>query len=85
MRAHGRLRGFVVLDAVLTSVAYYVGVCYGSSVCLMRACHEGCMSVSFGVRSLGSMRYSVPAKRSRVDLKMSMVVRSCILRLILSP
>ena len=40
------LRGFVLLDGVLISVAYDVGVCYGRSFCFMYACHEGCMSVN---------------------------------------
>ena len=40
----GRFRGFDVLDGVLISVAYVVGVYSGSLLCLMCACHKGCSS-----------------------------------------
>ena len=33
------------------SVAYDVGVCSVSSDYVMYACHEGCMSIIFGMRS----------------------------------
>ena len=55
------------------------------SVCVMYVCHERCMSVIFGVRSLGILRCSVPARRRNVDLGVSMAVRSCIFGLDLLP
>ena len=70
---------------ILISVAYDDWVCNGSSFYFMHACHEGCMSVNFRVRSLVSMRcYSVPEGRKKVNLRASMAVRSFIFGLILS-
>jgi hypothetical protein len=43
------------------------------------------MNVIFGVRSLGILRCSAPAGRSRVYLKVSMTERSCIFVLVLLP
>ena len=43
------------------------------------------MSVAFDVISLGRLRGSVPAKRSRVDRKVSMAARRCIFGLVLLP
>jgi len=43
------------------------------------------MSVVFGVGCLGSLRCSVQAGRSRVDRRVSMAVRSCIVGLVLLP
>jgi hypothetical protein len=45
--ASSRFRGLVVLVVMLESVAYDVGVSSVSSVFVMYACHEGCMSVIF--------------------------------------
>ena len=76
---------FFVVKGVLVRVAYDVGMCSGRSVFLMYAWHEGCMRVVFGVGSLGSLRCSVPAGRSKVDRRVSMAVRSCIFGLVLLP
>jgi len=43
------------------------------------------MSDIFGVRSLGSLRCSVPTGRIHVDLRVSMTVLSCIFGLVLLP
>jgi hypothetical protein len=59
--------------------------CVRESRFFMHACHEGCMSVVFGVGSLGSLRCSVLAGRIKVDLRVSMAVRSCIFGLVLFP
>jgi hypothetical protein len=72
-------------EGVLVRFAYDVGVCSGRSVFFKYACHERCMSVVFGVRSLGSLRCSVPAERISVDRRVSMVVRSCIFGQVLCP
>jgi hypothetical protein len=45
--ASSRFRGFVVLVGMLESVAHDVGMWSVSSVFVMYACHEGCMSVIF--------------------------------------
>jgi len=74
-----------LVEGMLVGFAYDVGVCSGRSVFFMYACHEGCMSVVFGVGSLGNLRCSVPAGRIRVDRRVSMVVRSCIFGLVLCP
>ena len=78
MGATGCVRGFVVLKGVLVWVAYDVGVYSGRSVFIMYVCHQGYMSVVFGVGSVGSLRCSVPAGRSRVDGRVSMAMRSCV-------
>ena len=70
-----------MVEVAMVRFAYDVGVCSGRSVFFMYACHVGCMSVAFGVGSLGNLRYSVPAGRSRVDRR----VRSCIFGLVLCP
>ena len=70
--------GFMVVGA-LVRFAYDVGACFGMSVFFMYACHVGCMSVAFGVGSLGNLRCSVPAGRRRVDRRVYMAVRSCVL------
>ena len=43
------------------------------------------MSVDLSVGSLGSLRCSVPARRSRVGRRVSMAVRSCIFGLVHLP
>ena len=58
--------------------------CVGSSFCFMYAYHVGCMSVDFGVRSLGSLRCSVSAGRRRTVRRLSMALRSCGFELSLS-
>ena len=85
MGAVGCVRGCFVVEGVLVRFAYDVGVCSGRTVFLMNACHEGCMSAVFGVGSLGSLRCSVPAGKSRVDRRVSMAIRSCIFGLVLFP
>jgi len=85
MEAIGCIRGDFVVGGVLVRVVFDIGVCSGRSVFLMYAYHEGCMSVVFGVESLGSLRCSVPAGRSTVDCRVSIAVRSCILGLALLP
>ena len=70
---------------MLVRVAHDVGVCSWRSVFFMYACHEGCMSVIFGIGSLGSLRCSVLVGRSRVDRRVSMIVRSCIFGLVMCP
>jgi hypothetical protein len=84
-RVVGRFGSFVVLSGVLDSVAYAVGVCVGMSIFFAQVCHKGCISVLFGVMSLAILRCSVPAGRSNLELKVSMVVRSCISGLVLLP
>ena len=49
-----------------------------SSSLVGRVYNERCMSVVFGVGSLGSLRCSIPAERRRVDRRVSMTIRSCI-------
>ncbi len=49
----GCVRGGFVVEGVLVRVPNYIGVCSGRSVFFMYACHEGSMSVVFGVGSLG--------------------------------
>ena len=86
MGAIGCVRGDFVVEGMLVRIAYYVGVYFGSSVIIfMYACHEACMSVVFGVRSLGSLRCSVPAGRSRGDRRVSMAVRKYFFWLVLLP
>ena len=43
------VRGGGVFVGVLVRVAYDIGMCFGKSVFFMNVCHEGCMSVVFGV------------------------------------
>ena len=76
--------GFMV-EGALVRFAHDIGVCSGRSVVFMDACHVGCMSVAFGLGSLGSLRCSVPAGGSRVDRRVSLTVRSCIFGLVLLP
>ena len=49
MGAIGCVRGGDVVVGVLFRVAYDIGVCSGRSVIFMYVCHEGCMSVIYGV------------------------------------
>ena len=86
MGAVGCVRGVFVVEGVLVRFAYDVGVrVFWKVGFFMNACHEGCMSVVFGVGSLGSLRCSVPAGGSRVDRRVSLTVRSCIFGLVLLP
>ena len=85
MGAIGCIRGGLVVEGVLDWFGYDIGMCSGRSVFFMYVCLEGCMSVFFGVGSLGSLRYFVPAGRSRVDHRVSMAVRSCIFGLVRLP
>ena len=68
MGAIGCVRGGLLVEKVLVGVAYDIRMCYGRSVFFMYACHEGYMSFVLGVGPLGSLRCSVTAWRSRVDL-----------------
>jgi len=74
-----------MVEGVLVRFAYDVWVCSGRSFSCMYACHEGCMSVVFGVGSLGNLRCSVSVGRSRVDRRVSMAARNCIFGLLLCP
>ena len=47
VEASDRFRGLVVLDEVLDSVAYDVGVCSESLDFVMYVCHEVCIRVIF--------------------------------------
>ena len=49
--AIGWVRGGFKVEGVMVRFAYDVGVCSGRSVFFMCVCHEGCMSVVFGVGS----------------------------------
>ena len=85
MVAIGCVRGCFVVEGVLVRAAYDIEVCSGSSVFFMYACHEGCMNVVFGVGSLGSLGCPIPTGRSRVDRRVSMTFRICILGFIFLP
>ena len=85
MEAIGYVSGGFVVEGVLVRVAYDIGVCFGRSDFFMYTCHEGCMSVGFGVGSSGKLRCLVPVWSSRVDRRVSMAVRSCIFGLVLLP
>ena len=74
-----------MVEGALVRFAYDVGVCSGRSVFFMYTCHMGCTSVAFGVGSLGNLRCSVAAGRTRVDRRVSMAVRNCIFGLVLCP
>jgi len=49
MGSIGCVRDGGVVVGGLVRVAYDIGVCSGRLIFFMYACHEGCMSVVFGV------------------------------------